>query len=345
MTRSLPSDTVTSRTDRSAGAMSGPSAALNTGPNAVLNVALPVRRRRKPGQWIAVLVVLVLLAQLIHMIVTNKHFEWGVVGDWFTAESVMRGLWVTLQLTVICMAVGAALGVVLAMCRLSANWLLKSLAAAYISLLRSIPPLVQLIFWYNLAALLPRLSLGVPFGPEFHSWQVNSLITPFTAAILGLGLGEAAFMAEIIRGGILSVPVTQAEAAEALGMGKARTFFRIVLPQAMRAIIPATGNQVINMVKGTSLVSTIAMSDLLYNVEAVYNRTFQTIPLLLVACLWYLIVTTVLYVLQSMIEAHYQQRPVALSWPDFLNSAVFWNRRRKRDTAVGGDGTPDKEAL
>jgi|SRR5579875_1566265 polar amino acid transport system permease protein len=296
--------------------------------------ALPVRKKRKPGQWLAAAVALVLLAQLVHMITSNSRFQWGVVGQWFLSVSVMKGLWVTIQLTVICMALGCVLGVLIATCRLSSNWLLRSLSAVYVSVLRSVPPLVQLIFWYNLAALLPRLSLGVPFGPELVGWQVNSLITPYTAAILGLGLGEAAFMAEIVRGGILSVPVTQSEAAAALGMGKGRVFGRIVLPQAMRAIIPATGNQVINMVKATSLVSTIAMSDLLYNVEAVYNRTFQTIPLLLVACLWYLIVTTVLYVLQSMVEAHYQQRPMALSWSGAMDAIVFWNRANKRATKV-----------
>lgn len=296
--------------------------------------ALSVRKRRRPGQWLAVLVALVLLAQLASMIITNPRFQWNVVGEWFLSVSVMKGLWVTIQLTVICMALGCVLGVVIATGRLSANWLLRSLSAVYVSVLRSVPPLVQLIFWYNLAALLPRFSLGAPFGPQVASWSVNSLITPYTAAILGLGLGEAAFMAEIVRGGILSVPVTQSEAAAALGMGKGRVFFRVVLPQAMRAIIPATGNQVINMVKGTSLVSTIAMSDLLYNVEAVYNRTFQTIPLLLVACLWYLIVTTVLYVLQSIVEAHYQQRPVAMSWRGARDSIFFWNRASKRATDI-----------
>jgi polar amino acid transport system permease protein len=296
--------------------------------------SLAVSKKRRPARWIAAIIALVLLAQLIHMILTDARFQWGVVGEWFVSVSVMQGLWVTIQLTIICMALGSVLGVLIATCRLSGNWLLQTLSWLYVSVLRSVPPLVQLIFWYNLAALLPRLSIGVPFGPSFVSWDVNSLITPYTAAILGLGLGEAAFMAEIVRGGILSVPVTQSEAAAALGMGKSRIFMRIVLPQAMRAIIPATGNQVINMVKATSLVSTIAMSDLLYNVEAVYNRTFQTIPLLLVACLWYLIVTTVLYMLQSLVEAHYQQRPIALSWRGALDAIVFWNRANKRATQV-----------
>lgn len=288
--------------------------------------SLAVGRKPRPLQWTAVVVVLILLAQLIHMLVTNPRFQWDVVVQWLAAQSVMRGLLVTLDLTVICMVVGSVLGVVIAVFRLSGNRLLMAVAATYVSVFRAVPPLVQLILWYNLAALIPRLSIGIPFGPELHSWATNSLITPFSAAILGLGLGEAAFMAEIIRGGIISVPRTQSEAAAALGMTDARSFVRVVLPQAMRFIIPPTGNQVINMVKGTSLVSTIAMSDLLYNVEAVYNRTFQTIPLLLVACLWYLIVTTILYVIQSFIEAHYAQRRISMSWSSYVRRGLLIRR-------------------
>ncbi|MGH3264496.1 MAG: ABC transporter permease subunit, partial [Trebonia sp.] len=134
--------------------------------------ALAVRKKRRPGQWVAAIVALVLLAQLIHMIVTNSRFEWGVVGEWFASVSVLKGLWVTIQLTIICMALGCVLGVLIATCRLSGNWLLRTLSAVYVSVLRSVPPLVQLIFWYNLAALLPRLSVGVPFGPELAGWQV-----------------------------------------------------------------------------------------------------------------------------------------------------------------------------
>jgi polar amino acid transport system permease protein len=284
--------------------------------------SLPVGRKPRPLQWIAVAVVLVLLAQLIHMLVTNPRFEWGVVGQWLAARSVMRGLLTSLELTVICMVLGIVLGVVIAVFRLSGNPLLTAVATGYVSVFRAVPPLVQLILWYNLAALVPTLSIGIPFGPSLHHWQVNSLITPFTAAILGLGLGEAAFMSEIIRGGILSVPRTQSEAAAALGMTGPRTFLRVVLPQAMRFIIPPTGNQVINMVKGTSLVSTIAMADLLYSVQAVYNRTFQTIPLLLVACIWYLIVTSLLYIVQSVVEAHYAQKRISLSWGGYLRRGL-----------------------
>lgn len=260
---------------------------------------------RHPLRWVATVVVAVLAAQLIHMLVTNPNFEWDVVLRYFNTESVGRGLWTTLKLTVIAMAVGIVLGVLLAVCRLSGNWLVRSLAALYIWFFRGVPALVQLIFWFNLSALMPRLSIGIPFGPEFAQWETNALITPLLAAILGLGLNEGAYMAEIVRGGLMSVDHGQTEAAQALGMSRTRTLFRVVLPQAMRFIVPPTGSQVINMLKATSLVSVIALSDLLYTVQAIYNRTFQTIPLLLVACVWYLVITSILYVGQSFIERHY----------------------------------------
>ncbi|MFG2059137.1 amino acid ABC transporter permease [Micromonospora sp. NPDC048930] len=260
---------------------------------------------RHPLRWVATVVVAVLAAQLIHMLVTNPNFEWDVVLRYFNTESVARGLWTTLKLTVIAMAVGIVLGVLLAVCRLSGNPLLRSLAALYIWFFRGVPALVQLIFWFNLSALMPRVSIGIPFGPEFMQWETNALITPLLAAILGLGLNEGAYMAEIVRGGLMSVDHGQTEAAQALGMSRMRTLFRVVLPQAMRFIVPPTGSQVINMLKATSLVSVIALSDLLYTVQSIYNRTFQTIPLLLVACVWYLVITSILYVGQSFIERHY----------------------------------------
>lgn len=260
---------------------------------------------RHPLRWVATVVVAVLAAQLIHMLVTNPNFEWDVVFQYFNTESVGRGLLTTLKLTVIAMAVGIVLGVLLAVCRLSSNWLVRLLAAVYIWFFRGVPALVQLIFWFNLSALMPRVSIGIPFGPEFMQWETNALITPLLAAILGLGLNEGAYMAEIVRGGLMSVDQGQTEAAQALGMSRTRTLFRVVLPQAMRFIVPPTGSQVINMLKATSLVSVIALSDLLYTVQAIYNRTFQTIPLLLVACIWYLVITSILYVGQSFIERHY----------------------------------------
>lgn len=277
-------------------------------------------RRRHPWRWFGAVVIVVLAAMLVNLLVTNERFEWGVIWAWLRADSIMRGLGMTLLLTVIAMVIGIVLGVLLALGRLSSNPLLRGASGAYIWFFRGTPTLVQLIFFYNLSALLPKLSLGVPFGPEFVSVQTNTLITPLLAAILGLGLNEGAYMAEIVRGGLLSVDHGQREAAQALGMSHSRMIRRIVLPQAMRFIVPPTGNQVISMAKATSLVSVIALSDLLYSAQAVYNRTFQTIPLLIVACIWYLVVTSVLYVGQSFIERHYSRgdRNQQPGWLDFL---------------------------
>jgi polar amino acid transport system permease protein len=284
---------------------------------------------RHPWRWVAGAVLLVLAAQLVHLLVTNPHFQWGVVGAWFNARSIGRGVLTTLELTVIAMAVGIALGVALAVGRLSHNPLMRAVCSGYVWFFRGTPVLVQLIFWFNLSALLPRLSIGIPFGPEALHWQTNALITPFLAAILGLGLNEAAYMAEIVRGGLLSVDPGQSEAAQALGMTRTRTLFKVVLPQAMRFIVPPTGNQVINMVKATSLVSVIALSELLYTVQSVYNRTFQTIPLLIVACLWYLIITSVLYVGQYFLERHYARGATRHTAPTLLEYVRFLRIRRR----------------
>jgi polar amino acid transport system permease protein len=264
--------------------------------------AVPVRH---PGRWVAAVVVLVLLAMFVHSLVTNPRFEWGVVGSYFTSSRVLDGLEITLLLTVVCMAIGIVLGVLLAVMRLSANPLLSGASWAYIWFFRGTPVLVQLLFWYNLAALYPQVSLGIPFGPAFVHGSANSLITALTASILGLGLNEGAYMAEIVRAGILSVDHGQVEAAQALGMTRAVTMRRIILPQAMRVIIPPTGNETISMLKTSSLASVITVTELLYAVQLIYSVNFKTIPLLLVASLWYLIATSVLTIGQYYVERHY----------------------------------------
>ncbi|MGH3049723.1 MAG: amino acid ABC transporter permease, partial [Gaiellaceae bacterium] len=170
---------------------------------------------------------------------------------------------------------------------------------------RGTPVLVQLLFWYNIAALYPKISLGIPFGPQFAHVDANSLITPFLAATLGLGLNEAAYMAEIVRAGIISVSEGQTEAALALGMTRLQTMRRIVLPQAMRVIVPPTGNETISMLKTSSLASVIALSELLYSAQLIYSVNYRTIQLLIVASIWYLIVTTVLSFGQYYVERHF----------------------------------------
>jgi polar amino acid transport system permease protein len=167
--------------------------------------------------------------------------------------------------------------------------------------------MVQLLFWFFMAALIPKLVLGIPFGPSFFEISTNHLISPFTAALLGLALNEGAYMGEIVRSGIRAIPVGQTEAAKAIGMSRLQTMRRVILPQAMRVIIPPTGNETIGMLKYTSLVIVIGYSELLTSVSIIYSRTFQTIPLLIVAALWYLAVTAVLSVGQYYVERHFER--------------------------------------
>lgn len=264
--------------------------------------AIPLRH---PWRWVAVAILLVLVAMAVNMVLTNPLFEWGVVAKNFTTSTVLKGVGMTIVLTFLAMVIGIVLGTVIAVMRLSENPILSKSAGVYIWFFRGTPVLVQLIIWFNLAALLPELSLGVPFGPVFVSFDTNAVITPLVAALLGLGLNEAAYMAEISRAGILAVDEGQVEAAHALGMRRGATMRRIVLPQAMRVIIPPTGNETIGMLKTTSLVSIVTLPELLYSVQAIYSRTFQTIPLLIVASIWYLILTSILTLGQQRIERRF----------------------------------------
>lgn len=264
-----------------------------------------VKPRRKWGQWIVVAILVYLLAWFVERLVHNEGMNWSVVGEYFTHETVVNGLWLTLWLTLVCSFIGYVLGTLLATMQLSSNVALRVISGGYIWIFRSIPQMVQLLLWFNIAAILPQFSLGIPFGPSFFHMSAQGLINGISAAIIGLSLSEAAYAAEIVRAGIMSVDAGQREAAEALGMGRGRTFLRIVLPQAMRGILPPLGNSVIGMLKTTSLVSVIAVHDILYTVEIIYNRNFQVIPLLMVACIWYLVVTTILTIIQSVIERYY----------------------------------------
>jgi polar amino acid transport system permease protein len=265
--------------------------------------AVPVRH---PGRWIGTVVVVVLAAMFVHTLFANPRFEWDVVRQYFLDGTILHGLRITLQLTVIAMAVGVVGGVVLAVMRLSANPLVAGASWLYIWLFRGTPVLVQLIFWYNLSALYPRLSLGIPFTDlEIWHGSANSVITPLVAATLALGLNEAAYMAEIVRAGILSVDEGQTEAAQSLGMTRLLVQRRIVLPQAMRVIIPPTGNETISMLKTTSLVIQIAVADLLGSASNIYSNNFKTIPLLITISLWYLILTSLLTVGQFYVERYF----------------------------------------
>jgi polar amino acid transport system permease protein len=271
-----------------------------------LDLTIDAAPRRRPGRWAAAGVVILLLVMLVWSALTNPRYQWDVVWSWFTARTIVTGLLVTLQLTVISMVIGIVLGVVLAVMRGSANRVLSSSAATFIWFFRGTPLLVQLIFWYNLSALYPRITIGVPFvGPELVALDANTIITPMTAAVLGLALNEGAYMAEIVRAGILSVPRGQLLAAAAIGLTPMRTMQKIILPQAMRVIVPPTGNQVISMLKTSSLVSVLAIPELLYSAQIVYARTFETIPLLIVASIWYLIMTSLLTIGQGFLERRF----------------------------------------
>ncbi len=264
--------------------------------------AVPVRH---PGRWIAAGIVLILIVVIVNSVATNPRFEWNVVGDFLGNQQIIDGLVLTLELTVVSMVIGVVLGVLLALMRLSANPLLSSASWFYIWLLRGTPVLVQILLWNNIAALYPSIDLGIPFGPSFVHLNANDFITPFVAGMLALGLNEGAYMSEIVRAGIISVDEGQTEAAHALGMTRLQTMRRIVLPQAMRVIIPPTGNETISMLKTTSLVAFVAINDLLYSAQQIYSVNYKTIPLLLVASIWYLAVTSVLSVGQYYIERYY----------------------------------------
>lgn len=270
--------------------------------------AVPVRH---PGRWLAIGLVAVVAVGMAASMVTNARFRWGVVGDYLFSRPILEGVRLTLILTVVAQALGILIGVVLAIMRLSPNPVLSRGAWAYIWFFRGTPLLVQLIFWYNLSALYPEIALKIPFGPVLASGNANDVITPFAVAILGLGLNEGAYAAEIVRGGILGIDRGQSEAAKALGLTHMQTLRRIVLPQAMRLIVPPIGNQTILMLKTTSLVSVLALADLLYAAQAIYARTFQTMPLLIVVSLWYLTITSVLTVGQHYLERHFSSGHIA----------------------------------
>jgi polar amino acid transport system permease protein len=264
------------------------------------------------GRWFGVAFALFVAAWIAYQVLVNPGFQWGVVGRYMLHPAVLSGVAMTLQLTALVMLIGTVLGIVVALMRLSGDPLLTFCSHAFVWFFRGTPVLVQLVFWYNLASLFPEISIGIPFGgPKLYAVSATVAISSFTAALLGLGLNEAAYMAEIIRAGLLSVDPGQSEASKALGHRPWQTFRVVVLPQAMKAIVPPTGNQVIGMLKYTSIASVVALHELMHSVESIYSRTFETIPLLIVAALWYLILVSVLSVVQHFIERRY-----ARGWRD-----------------------------
>jgi polar amino acid transport system permease protein len=260
---------------------------------------------RHPGRWVAAAVIALLAAMAVSSLVGNPRWDWNYVRGYLTYPTIIHGIGLTLELTALAMVLGVVLGVVLAVMRLSPNPIVSGAAWLYTWFFRGTPVLVQLIFWIYLGFLYPRLSLGIPFGPTWLAGDTNKIIPTLVAATLGLGLNEGAYMSEIVRAGILSVEHGQTEAAQALGMRRLQIMRRVVLPQAMRVIIPPTGNETISMLKTTSLVAFVGVYELLGAAKDIYGNNFLYIPLLVVASIWYLVMTSVLSVVQYYIERHY----------------------------------------
>lgn len=259
---------------------------------------------RRPWRWASAACVVLALLWFANVLVTTKAFEWETVGQYLFNPLVLNGVLQTLWMTVLVLVIGMVLGTIVAIMRLSPNPVLHSVAHAYQWFFRGTPPLVQLIFWFNLASVFPRIEFTL-LGHTFFSTATNSLMTPFVAAMLGLGLPLSAYYSEIVRAGILAVDQGQWEAASAYALTPFQTMRHVVLPQAMRVIIPPTGNEAIGTLKFTSLATIVSFSELLHTVSSIYNTNFQTIPLLIVAALWYLFLTSILSVGQHFLEKRF----------------------------------------
>lgn len=265
--------------------------------------AKPVPR---PGRWASAIIVALIALLMAHALVTNPNFQWGIVWQWLFSKTIVSGVAYTLLLTVIAMVMGTILAITMAIMRQSINPILRWVATAYIWFFRGTPIYTQLVFWSLLPTLYPQISLGIPFAPPFVTVDTATYFTPFWMAFIGLGLNEGAYLAEIIRAGLLSVDKGQWEAATALGMPRSLIFRRIVLPQAMRVIVPPIGNETISMLKTTSLVSAIPYTlELTYVASNKGQSLFRPVPLLLTAAIWYLFITTILMWIQSHIERHF----------------------------------------
>jgi len=270
-------------------------------------------RRRPYGQWVVAALLIAVLASMAWSLWTNPRLERGVIAQYLFSEQILKGVLLTLELTAITFVIGVLLGLVLAVMSRSANPVLRGVSWGYTWVFRAVPPLVQLILWAFLAALYPRLELGIPFTDiTLLSADTNQVMKPFVAAIIGFSLIEAAYQAEVFRAGLLSVPTAQSEAAQAIGYSRWQAFTRIILPQAMPALVPPSSNNLITLLKGTSLVSVIGATELLTSVQHIYSQTYQIIPLLFVASIWYLVMTSLLMIGQRRLERYYARGRLAV---------------------------------
>ncbi len=278
---------------------------------------------RNWGQRAAALLLIVIVALLVFLVATSRHITWSAIPQYIFDETILDGIRLTILFTVLSMVISIVAGAILAMLRLSSNPVLSGFASLYIWFFRGTPLLVQIIFWFNIQLFIPSIDIG-----SIHI-DTNSIVTAFVAALLALSLNEAAYMAEIIRGGLMAVDNGQHEAAKALGYTPGQAMLRIIFPQALRVIIPPIGNQTISMLKTTSLVSVVAAQDLLTRAQNIYARNFLIIELLIVASIWYLVMTTIASAIQFVIEQ--QLGKSTNQAPGFLKSALRLMRAEGRN--------------
>lgn len=272
--------------------------------------AVPVRH---PGRWVGIAVLAVLVAMFVNLLLTNDQFKWRFMFENMFKPPVLAGVRTTIYLTVLAMLIGVALGIAIAVMRLSPNRVLRGVSWVYTWFFRAVPRLVLVILFGNLGILFAktgRIDFGLPFGhllglDSFYDHDAHTLIGGFKGALLALALSEAAYMAEIVRAGILAVDPGQTEASQALGMPRILTLRRVILPQAMRVIVPPTGNETIAMLKDTSLVAYAPIADLFFQLQGIGGRTFNVFPMLVAATLWYLAMTSVLMAGQYFVERRF----------------------------------------
>ncbi|GAB06609.1 polar amino acid transport system permease protein [Gordonia amarae] len=299
--------------------------------------AVPLRH---PGQWAAATVIIVLAALFVYGAATNDAYAWGTYGDYLFDTRILKGVGYTLALTVLSMVIAIVFGVVLAVMRLSPNRVLRSTSWVYLWIFRGTPVYVQLVFWGLFPSIYKQIDLGIPFTVQFAHFDIQDLNAAFTFAIIGLALNESAYMAEIVRAGVQSVGEGQTEASVALGMSWSQTMRRTVLPQAMRVIIPPTGNELISMLKTTSLVTAVPFSLEVYGAQKdIAGVIFEPIPLLLVASTWYLVVTSILMVGQFYLERYYAKGASRqLTARQLKALADAQSEAAKAETAAGSEG-------
>ena len=256
-------------------------------------------RRRHWGRYLSSAIIVAIIGYVV-VAFAHGQIEWSYVARFLTARSILTGLANTVVMTILAMALGIVLGVITAVMRLSANPVVQTVARSYVWLFRGTPVILQLLLWFNLALVFP--TLGIPGLFEFRTVDV---MTPFLAALLGLGINQGAYTSEVVRAGMLSVDTGQYEAAKSIGMPRLQALRRVILPQAMRVIVPPIGNELVGMVKLTSLASVIQYAEMLHNAQNIYYANARVMELLIVAAIWYLAVVTVLSLLQTQVERRY----------------------------------------